>query len=1267
MSKNDINKRKRSNSLNLKGNRIIIQQDDKDNILSKSIMIQERKEMILYKNLNNIDLSTYDFIFLGRQINKVTLQGFDSFITLLKNIKSTFNPSLFQNNFNIENITKEGKFSFKNNNITDLLLVNGKYKDNNDIDIDQSINSRYLKIKNIIFEKSYNFYGTKSFFKGKHCFEIEIIDISNRELYIGLINITFINSLKCNINMGKNNNILNENDHISFNTFKIKEPILIKKNKMIYNHYITYGDIIGCCFDLDNNLFHLFLNGEIISTEKLTIETGQNCSFVPLLSLGKGIEIFFNPGNILKYEKNYLNYGFVPLDEYKKNSYEFSNLKKVTDDYINILVNHGKSIIGYQSITYSDINQIYHIIFEFLGKFSFQESYIISKSLINKLFGHSTKKKYTNTDFEIFYTIIKFILNSSSKSQIIIKNIFLNIAESIHINLKKGNFNNITSLTNLFNLLIFLLSKKEILEILDLLPKTLNKVFNSIFVAFYLNIDEFKNNNLDYIIHSNIKNNLKDNYSFPKLAISNEDLEKAIFLNLIKLKNNYNLVSELFVKLISCIYQNGTENKSNTIYKKFKKFLEKEIVNFKTNEKYFLEIFKSIFIPAMISFNNEYQKKEKITLSIKSYLSKNVNAGERIGGEFDDIYENYSKQIPNFKDLLNYKITNSNNIFLLDFIYLFFVKVIYYIPFKLFENIICNCKSNINSFYEESKELKDKSLYGTYNKILEYINYKLYYFSMDDLNILVQFLYNISDFILNDLYPNKLIYFLPERILNKIKYIIKIMITISKICKLPKNNIIENHYYNEDIKKYIQDSISFNSNLKNLSEKCCSQYLSILIKLIEDEDIKKSSINIDCILNLKQYLYLDYLYEDKDLYTIFNFINKVHNKPEYKLCVLNFMYLFDNNMNKKESQYFNFGKRLTSILKKNTNFLRILIILLYDSINKNLSKLEEQLGEFKYEPKNMQNQNNQNNQNNQTNTDFRFTNNNNMILINNIYNNNRLYDNNLSRFNRALRISAHRGHRFVIIGIEEDNNRDDRDKLNLLSQSFMEMKKEFLKLNNFYKLNAEIKELYQTNTFEQKKLFSLLLTLYNIIFLPNNISKLENSNSNNNNNNSDNNDGENNSFNILESYSYLLKKVYIFYKIIMTNITNLNDKEILLNISKERNVLHLKEILQVFDKYDTYKDGQNHIVMKQFIDNLEKLVSEEETTKPNIEQKENNDSKKDNNLCPICSDSNIDSHLLPCNHAICRNCLYQFLFENKTCPFCRVEIKGIKEDPNFKI
>ena len=63
----------------------------------------------------------------------------------------------------------------------------------------------------------------------------------------------------------------------------------------------------------------------------------------------------------------------------------------------------------------------------------------------------------------------------------------------------------------------------------------------------------------------------------------------------------------------------------------------------------------------------------------------------------------------------------------------------------------------------------------------------------------------------------------------------------------------------------------------------------------------------------------------------------------------------------------------------------------------------------------------------------------------------------------------------------------------------------------------------------------------------------------------------------------------------------------------------------------------------------------------------NNNSINNNNLCPICSDSTIDTHIMPCGHEICRNCLYQYLFEKKVCPFCRVEIKGIKEDLNFKI
>ena len=96
--------------------------------------------------------------------------------------------------------------------------------------------------------------------------------------------------------------------------------------------------------------------------------------------------------------------------------------------------------------------------------------------------------------------------------------------------------------------------------------------------------------------------------------------------------------------------------------------------------------------------------------------------------------------------------------------------------------------------------------------------------------------------------------------------------------------------------------------------------------------------------------------------------------------------------------------------------------------------------------------------------------------------------------------------------------------------------------------------------------------------------------------------------------------------------------------------------------------------LNNFIENLENLVPEEQTEKlivykinNGIEVTGSGNKINDKNICLICADSVIDTHILPCEHQICRNCLLQYLSENKVCPFCRIEIKGIKEDPNFKI
>jgi len=153
------------------------------------------------------------------------------------------------------------------------------------------------------------------------------------------------------------------------------------------------------------------------------------------------MEIIFNPGHNLEYIKTYEKFGFVPLDEKKKNNYEISKLREVTDKFINILINNGNTIINSPQISYSDINQIYHIIFEFFGNVSLHHSYIIQNSFIEPYL--NILNKLDDKDFELWYLILKFILKFSKNKKLIIKkNIFEFIRNYSYIFEKRKKFNN---------------------------------------------------------------------------------------------------------------------------------------------------------------------------------------------------------------------------------------------------------------------------------------------------------------------------------------------------------------------------------------------------------------------------------------------------------------------------------------------------------------------------------------------------------------------------------------------------------------------------------------------------------------------------------------------------------------------------------------------------------------------------------------------------------------------------------------------------------
>ena len=150
---NNKKHRKRCNSLDLdvmNKNKISEElKDETDDILSKSILIK-KKGMIAYKNIKNIELDTYDYIFVGRQFYEGNVQDFSSFIQYLNNIKSKYNPLLMKNDDISETIKKEGKFSFTNDNITRLISLHKKRNKN----IEISINTRYIKTYNL--DNNYN-------------------------------------------------------------------------------------------------------------------------------------------------------------------------------------------------------------------------------------------------------------------------------------------------------------------------------------------------------------------------------------------------------------------------------------------------------------------------------------------------------------------------------------------------------------------------------------------------------------------------------------------------------------------------------------------------------------------------------------------------------------------------------------------------------------------------------------------------------------------------------------------------------------------------------------------------------------------------------------------------------------------------------------------------------------------------------------------------------------------------------------------------------
>ena len=1265
----------KSNSHDIKtSNRPQEQNDSEDNssseIVNKIDIVIKKQDLINFRKLQNIDITTYDYIFLGRQFNEITTQDFSSFLSMLQKIKNKYEKDKM-NSLNIPNIKKEGKFCFNADNLTKIITFNEKPIKNLKI----SLNSKYIKTTEIKKKKAFIFLS-KCLFQGKHCFEIQSFNTIFPQLFIGVININSIEALKKNF---INKNYVNEIrlELISqYDCIEIKQPFFIKRNNNIFHHYLTYGDILGLCYDFSKKLLFLYLNGEIIDTFVLNIDAGINVSFIPFLSIDSNTELGFNFGPNLKYEKNYKLMNFIPLDEKGKNNYEISKLKEVTDEYINILINHGNCIINNKNITYSDINQIYHNIFEFLGNISFQHSYLILNSFINPII---EKIDYEDIKqlFELCYICIKYIINSVEDPKSILKLIFLNISESIHINLRLGK----EIYKKYFKLLSYLIQKNDLIEILP--PSTMEKIFEEILIPIYPKENLFQYLALDFIVKSEGNISRTDNKDiikniFKDMVTTDENFKAIIYLA----KTNYKekKMSDIFIEFIEIVLQNGINN--GLLYTRFNDFIKKQIKNIVPRhicimEKRFNDLYKTYFLSGMHLFNKEYEKNkiinsDNLSFSLGHLITKSE---EKLGGTIKNLHETFVKDIPNYNKISTMKYKNKANVFLIEFFDIFFGINNFKLWDALLNMNLLSEKYNKNAF---NNSVKKDSSNIVFSKFVKYIEYQLFYPNIFETEIFIKFLKNISNFILTELYPKKLIYFLPENIFMRMNFIILVIkaILIGLSPKMLEKNLFE---FNEPL---------LYNNFISLCEDTFKNYITILVKIIADTNVKK--LELKCLIldtSIKEIIIYEKYFTDEQIISLFNFVNDIHNDIDYKTYAFKFLRLFENKVIEGKNNFTNLGNRLHTLFtskNNNTNFFRVILLLIYNNINISLSKLEEIFAEYKFKPKDNNTNNNSSNILPNQNIDNNSNNNINNDNNNNINNDNDGRGNNfiMRIMNRTFVLNPlNIQNPFVIIrnfGVNHRNinQMNDNEKLELLGDALIDANTQFLKLINFYKLSHDIIELYINNTFENKFLINLLVSLYNIVFSPNNSRKI-------------------NDAKITKSYKKLLDTILNFYNILIENISKLNSENkenILKEISKIRNLLHLKDILEIYQKYDNdnnKKEVKNEInnneghkiinvkINKQniklkcfddFVINLEKLIPENETIKEiSSNNLIENSSMKDKNICTICADSVIDTHIIPCEHAICRNCFYQCLSGNKACPFCRVDIKGIKEDNNFKI
>ena len=92
------------------------------------------------------------------------------------------------------------------------------------------------------------------------------------------------------------------------------------------------------------------------------------------------------------------------------------------------------------------------------------------------------------------------------------------------------------------------------------------------------------------------------------------------------------------------------------------------------------------------------------------------------------------------------------------------------------------------------------------------------------------------------------------------------------------------------------------------------EYLSILVKIISDKNIKKLVFKCEILNEIKNSIFEVEYFTNEEIFNIFNFLYEIQNDPEYKKTVNDFLIIFESKVIKKEG-ITDLGKRLIELFK----------------------------------------------------------------------------------------------------------------------------------------------------------------------------------------------------------------------------------------------------------------------------------------------------------------------------------------------------------------